>query len=291
MTERLYGAVQFRYDLVSEAAIFTLIGADGTEPVSVSNALPVVGPLTNAQLRASPVDVNLRYKDVDTATSELVTGHQGVMHTANYLTMIGIGKVVGHKAYRAFGYDGSIPNTLTDISGRGANINFPAAALAMELVSSSASDTGTTVTSGTATGGNTTTLIDTGKNFTALSVSATTDYVLNDDDVILGKIVSVDSATQITLIPQSEVTFSGKDYRIVRAGSTGAAVVEMHGLDSNYAEQSEFVVLNGATITTKSALRSNKCTQVPVLVGCQLGISRCVMTRLERSLTTTSNLA
>lgn len=34
---RLYGAVAFRYDPTSEAAIFTLVGADGTEPLSTTN--------------------------------------------------------------------------------------------------------------------------------------------------------------------------------------------------------------------------------------------------------------
>lgn len=35
----LYGAVAFRYDQTSDAAIMTLIGADGVNPVSISNAL------------------------------------------------------------------------------------------------------------------------------------------------------------------------------------------------------------------------------------------------------------
>jgi hypothetical protein len=41
-TPRLYGAVHFRYDPISEAAIFTQIGADGSEPVSTLNALPII---------------------------------------------------------------------------------------------------------------------------------------------------------------------------------------------------------------------------------------------------------
>lgn len=40
VADRLYGAVHFRYDPVSEAAIFTTIGADGSEPVSATNGLP-----------------------------------------------------------------------------------------------------------------------------------------------------------------------------------------------------------------------------------------------------------
>lgn len=41
VAERLYGAVHFRYDPVSEAAIFTTVGADGTEPTSTRNPMPI----------------------------------------------------------------------------------------------------------------------------------------------------------------------------------------------------------------------------------------------------------
>jgi hypothetical protein len=40
-TPRLYGAVSFRYDPTSEAAIFQLVGADGSEITSLDNGLPV----------------------------------------------------------------------------------------------------------------------------------------------------------------------------------------------------------------------------------------------------------
>ena len=81
------------------------------------------------------------------------------------------------------------------------------------------------ITSGTSTGGSTTTLIDTGKNFVTLGVVAG-DFVLNDADVSLGTVVTIDSATQITFQPTALLTYAIKAYRIARAGGTGAAVLE-----------------------------------------------------------------
>lgn len=168
------------------------------------------------------------------------------------------GGIAGHESYTAFGYDAAIPTTLTDISGRAANVPVPATAILMEVVSSSANDAGTVITSGTATGGTTTTLIDTGKDFVALGV-VPGDFVLNDTDVSLGFVVTVDSTIQLTIEPVAANTYSGKAYRVVRAASTGTAVVEHHGLDTNWAENSEFYVLNGTTPVsgTKLTRRSN----------------------------------
>jgi hypothetical protein len=62
MPDRLYGQQQFRYDPTTEAVIVTGIGADGANPVTTGNPLPVsgavTGPLTDAQLRATPVDTH-----------------------------------------------------------------------------------------------------------------------------------------------------------------------------------------------------------------------------------------
>jgi hypothetical protein len=169
------------------------------------------------------------------------------------------GGIAGHESYTAFGYDSAIPTTITDISGRSVNVIVPTTAILMEVVSSSANDAGTLVTSGTSTGGTTTTIIDTGKNFITLGVLAG-DFLLNDTDVALGIVVTIDSATQITFEPVSVFSYATpKAYRIVRTTSTGAAIVEHHGLDSNWNENSEFFVMNGLTpvSSTKTFIRSN----------------------------------
>lgn len=72
--DRLYGAVHFRYDPVSEAAIFTVVGADGTEPISITNRLPV--ELVGVD-GTNKVSINNRYPvnqyEIDVARG-LVTG-------------------------------------------------------------------------------------------------------------------------------------------------------------------------------------------------------------------------
>lgn len=177
-------------------------------------------------------------------------------------TAIAQGIISGHRSYRGFGYDPAIPSgTITDVSGRSANIVYPATAVLMYVSSSSANDTGTILKTSVATGGTTTILIDTtGTSFITLGIIAG-DTVLNDTDVINGIVVTVDSAIQLTIRPAASATYSGKNYRIVRAGSTGASVVELHTLNSAFVEQSEFVVTNGVTPVAgvKTAIRINNC--------------------------------
>lgn len=168
------------------------------------------------------------------------------------------GGISGHESYHSFGYDVGVGATLKDINGYTGNTPVPATAITMQVFSSSANDAGTLITSGTSTGGSTTTLIDTGKNFITLGILVG-DFVLNDTDVSLGTVVTIDSATQLTIQPTSATTYALKAYRIARAVSTGAAVVEHHGLSSAWAESSELIIMNGLTPvpTAKGYIRSN----------------------------------
>jgi len=47
MAERIYGNQKFRFDPNSEAALFTLVGADGLEPVSGANQFSVIDTVHN----------------------------------------------------------------------------------------------------------------------------------------------------------------------------------------------------------------------------------------------------
>jgi hypothetical protein len=175
--------------------------------------------------------------------------------------LIAEGILPNHKSYRAFGYDATIAAGLpfTDLTGNvTAIVPLPATAITMEVISTSANDAGTLITSGTSTGGSTTTLIDTGKDFVVLGILAG-DIILNDTDNEMGIVVTIDSTTQLTFMPVAENSFALKAYRIARTASTGASVVECHGLDSNWLEQSEFVITNGLNpvSTTKQYIRSN----------------------------------
>lgn len=193
-----------------------------------------------------------------TGISDHVAGYGLFCITEPIGYQISEGGIAGHESYHSFGYDAGIGATLKDINGYATNTPVPATAITMQTISSSANDAGTLITSGTSTGGSTTTLIDTGKNFVTLGILAG-DFVLNDTDVSLGTVVTIDSATQLTIQPTSTTSYALKVYRIARAASTGAAILEHHGLDSAWAENSEFIISNGlvAVPTVKQYIRSN----------------------------------
>ena len=181
-------------------------------------------------------------------------------------TAISQGLLTGHRNYRGFGYDPAIAATITDVSGRSAPIVYPTTATLPYAVSTSANDTGTILKKSVATGGSTTVLIDTtGTSFITLGIVAG-DVVLNDTDVTNGIVVTVDSAIQLTIRPVAPATYSGKNYRIVRAASTGGSVIEIHSLAANFTEQSEYIVMNGVTPVagTKTMLRINNSPYMAV---------------------------
>lgn len=171
------------------------------------------------------------------------------------------GFLQNHQGFRAYGYDSSIASGMpyTDVTGSAVtNVTLLTTATNLEVVSTSANDAATLITSGTSTGGSTTTLIDTGKNFVSLGVVAG-DVILNDTSDALGVVVTRDSATQLTFTTVADATFSGIAYRIARTTGTGAGIVEHHGLDANWVERSEFIIMNGVTpvACTIPTIRSN----------------------------------
>jgi len=137
------------------------------------------------------------------------------------------------------------------------------AAEQLQVVSADVDDQGSTVSSGTATGGSTTTLVDSGANFVGDGV-AVGDLVINDTEKVHG-IVSVVATTTLTVAigfeagasdfdVEDAIPFeSGDTYRVVNANDTGAAVVKLSGLDGSYVRLTEYVVLNGQTDVTTTA--------------------------------------
>lgn len=178
-----------------------------------------------------------------------------------YTYDIAEGNVTSHLMGRSIGYNTSIGTTLEDITETGMGVvPIPLSALAMEIVSSSGNDAGTIQSSGTATGGSTTTLIDTGANFVGDGV-AVGDIILNDTDHAFGYVSNV-AATILTVDPafSEGSSFSNTEtYRVVTPANAGISTVEVHGLDGNYDPQEEFVVTNGATpvSTVNNYLRTN----------------------------------
>lgn len=182
----------------------------------------------------------------------------GVKHIANkprvnatpYLFDIAEGNIPDHVPWSKIGYNGSCGGSWEDVWPIGGLYVFPNVPMQMEAVSSSASDVGVSNFSGTSTGGTATSLIDTTKNFLGGTPVAAGDVVIMVEDNCLGVVTAV-AATELTVAGGfSSEHGPASPYIVVdvSAGGTGLQVVRYTGLDTSYAEISEFVVLNGTTV-------------------------------------------
>ena len=169
---------------------------------------------------------------------------------SDYALEVGKGNVAGVTTEHKFGRNSSIGTATApeDVWDAGGLWVPPTAARIHDIVSSSANDAGILVSSGTATGGSRTTLVDSGANFVGDGVAAG-DKVLNDTTSEHSTVISV-TATILTChesVHGANITDSGDLYRIVNSTSTGASVVHVYGLDSNMDLADEFVIMNGLT--------------------------------------------
>lgn len=166
----------------------------------------------------------------------------------------------GVNSYNKFGSNNDIDSFSTpeDLwGGRGVYTGFDATAgEAIEVVSNSFQDAGTLVSSGTATGGSSTTLVDTGATFVTAGVTVG-DCIINDTQVIHGIVSAVTSETVLTVrvfvdggSVENTYSFAASDaYRVASNGGTGAFVVKLTKmLETDYAAYiSEYIIPNGTT--------------------------------------------
>lgn len=168
-----------------------------------------------------------------------------------YLYDIAKGNVANHEPWSKIGYNADCGNTWEDLWQVGGTYVAPTAEMGLEVVSTSANDAGSVNFSGNSTGGSTTTLVDTGKNFTAGTPVAVGDIVLLDSLDSFGVVTNV-TATTLTCADSFCGGASGAStaYRIVdvSAGGSGAQVCRAKGLDGDYVEIAEFIVMNGLTV-------------------------------------------
>ena len=149
-----------------------------------------------------------------------------------YLYDIAEGNVSGHTRWTKVSYTPTANTSESDIWGLAGLYVFPTTAQQMAVSSSNANDTGTVIFSGTSTGGSTTTLIDTGKDFTAGTPVAVGDIVILDKSGTTpeyGYVTGV-AATTLTLTGgfSSGGTGSGRAYSIVdQSATTGLQVVKV----------------------------------------------------------------
>jgi hypothetical protein len=189
-----------------------------------------------------------------------------MLHTINrgvvdYMSFIGNkdfylevvkGNIPGHSVVHKYGKNPQIPNSAAFEAiwnGGGPYTGFDAtSAETLEVFSGAAADAGTVLSSGTATGGTLTTLVDSGATFVSDGV-ASGDVCINDTGLSHGIVESL-TETEITVLQFRDDTIpvSTDAYRIVTQASTGSPVCRLDFLlDSNYDETSEYIVLNGVT--------------------------------------------
>ena len=175
-------------------------------------------------------------------------GNKPRVSSMSYLYDIAEGNVPGHYSLNKFGHNDDVPATLEAIWGGSAVYTWPATEATVNAAAG-ATDGGVVTYTSTATGGTTTTLIDTAQDFTAGNVVAVGDLILDDDNDEIGY-VTVVAVTVLTFAIAKDTAFTlGTNYRIVdkSAGGVGAQVIQIQGLNGNYVMQKEFIVLNNAS--------------------------------------------
>jgi len=180
----------------------------------------------------------------------------------DFLIEVSKGNIPGHSIINKFGRNIDVDTAAAeDIWDVGGTFVEPTTARTHDLTSSAAADAGTLVSSGTATGGSITSLVDTGADFVSDGV-AVGDMVVNDTNIEHGT-VTVVAVTTLT-IHQMETdssksrtpNASGDAYRVITPASTGASAIKINGLDLLFVEQSEFIILNGVSnVATASTYR------------------------------------
>lgn len=178
--------------------------------------------------------------------------------TKKYSLEVAFGNVPGLSNYKKFGSNtdvdsGSTPEDLW--GGSGLYTGFDATAGEnIDVQSTSQQDRGQLVSEGTATGGTTTSLIDTGATFTIDGV-AVGDCIVNDTQGFHGIVTAVTSGTELAVIrfnddSNDDLTPSAQDdYRVVTTQGTGLALIRLNKmLESDYLEyKTEYIIMSGTT--------------------------------------------
>lgn len=142
----------------------------------------------------------------------------------------------------------------TDLWAPGITIQYPVSGTKLYARSDSADDYGIYHFSGSMTSGSTNSITDTTKNFTLGNPVVQGDIVLLDD---LGSYGYVTSASTTTLTVDCGFSYgisASGSYRVVSraSGSANGQIVRITGLDSNYNEITNFLILSGTNSVSSS---------------------------------------
>lgn len=186
----------------------------------------------------------------------------GVKHVNNkprvssmpYPYDIAEGNIADHWPWSKMGYTPTMNTTESDLWSKAGVYTFCTTAGKWEVVSSdNTQDIGTSIKTGTTTGGSTTSIEDSGVDFEAATAVAIGDCV------ILDKSGSSPEYGFVTAVATHALTVAGgfssggsgtggRAYAVVdKSAYTGAMVVNIGYLTSAFAEKNEIVILNGTT--------------------------------------------
>lgn len=144
----------------------------------------------------------------------------------------------------------------------------------LRVRSGSNEDKGSLITTGIATGGSNTSLIDTNATFIDDGVSVG-DLVINDAKSMHGVITEVVNQTEVTVFKMVDETnsnisnASGNVYRIASSVDNGAAVIKVIDiLDEEFVKQPDFyVILNGKTPVITSGVNAIRCSKSRIILA------------------------
>ena len=210
----------------------------------------------------------------------------GAVITGDFSREVALGTVSNYNQNTKFGRNPEVDTgTPADIWGGGRNTlglhsytGFNATANEnLSTASSSVSDVGALVSSGTVTTSDLNNVIDSSATFISDGVSVG-DIVLNDTRGTYGYVTAIPSETQLTVFTMISTSTGrydnilGNTYRVATASSTGAAVIRVQRiLNSDYEPQiNKFVILNG-TSTVSTIVDAYRCSRVRVLLAGSAG--------------------
>jgi hypothetical protein len=144
--------------------------------------------------------------------------------------------------------------TESDIWSLAGVYTFPTAPAQMDVISSNAVDFGLAIFSGTASGGNSTSLLDATKDFTAGTAVAPGDCVILDRAGTTPEWGFVTSGTATGLYFSngfsSTGSASGRSYWVLdKSAFSGTHAIIYEYLDGNYATHKEIVIMKGTSAT------------------------------------------
>ena len=217
------------------------------QPADTLTAVTTVGTITNP--------VGMKWVDTtNTANGFINNAGAPQICSQDYLMALAEGDIENHTPFAQIGYTPAMTTSISDVWDVGGTYVFPTAEAGLEVVSTNnTDDIGTAIFTGTDTGGGTTTsLVDTGADFTAGTPAAAGDVVILDKSGTTpewGYVTAV-AANTLTVAGgfSSGGTASGRGYHVIDTGATaGAQAVMLDYLDDDFAEKTEICIMNGTT--------------------------------------------